>query len=87
MEIEKIVVLNKQREYKTSDAVRRALDKYRKKNSVHLNAKNLEQYHENMKNEEYREKKREYDRNRKRKKKIKLELKLEENVISLGKSI
>ena len=80
MEIDKLMVSENKKIYKTSDAVRRALDKYRKKNSVHLNAKNLEQYHENMKNEEYREKKREYDRNRKREKKRKLELEKDENV-------
>ena len=87
MEIDKLLVSENKKIYKTSDAVRRALDKYRRKNALHLNAKNLITYHENMKNEEYRIKKREYDRNRKREKKIRLEMEKEENVISLGKSI
>ena len=87
MDIQTIVVENKKREYKTSDAMRRALDKYRIKNSLKLNAKNLITYHENMKDEEYRMKKREYDRNRKREKKRRLEMEKDENVISLGKSI
>ena len=86
MDMENIVVIETKK-YKTTDAVRRALNKYRLKNSTDLNLKNLQQYHENMKNEEFVEKRRAYDRNRKREKKIKLENEKNENVISLGKSI
>ena len=86
MDMENMVVIETKK-YKTTDAVRRALNKYRLKNSTDLNLKNLQQYHENMKNEEFVEKRRAYDRNRKREKKIKLENEKNENVISLGKSI
>ena len=65
MDTEKIAVVENKKEYKTSDAVRRALNNYRLKNATDLNVKNLVNYHENMKNEDFVEKRRAYDRNRK----------------------
>ena len=50
---------------KTPDNIRNAIKKYTQKNSKILNEKNLEKYHKNMKNPEFVEKRRAYDRQRK----------------------
>ena len=51
--------------YKTPESIRNAIKKYTKKSSKILNEKNLEKYHKNMKNPEFVEKRRAYDRQRK----------------------
>ena len=69
--------------YKTRECTRKAIQKYTEKNASILNAKNLASYHKNMQNEEYREKRRLYDRERKQKKALsKIDTSL--NSISLG---
>lgn len=72
--------------YKTTECTRRAIKKYTDKNSVILNAKNLENYHKNMQNPEYKEKRRLYDRERKQKKAILLKPIIDDSQfhISLG---
>ena len=72
--------------YKTPECTRRAIKKYIDKNSVILNAKNLENYHKNMQNPEYKEKRRLYDRERKQKKAILLKPIIDDSQfhISLG---
>lgn len=59
-----------EKNYKTSEASRKAVKKYTDKNTERLNAKKLEYYHTNMKNPEFAEKRRMYGRLRKQKKAI-----------------